>query len=239
MSKCPRAGGRTIGCVAALLLLTGAPPLAAQGTLFVEGENVGIGTPSPLVPLHVVETSGSPTLKNMLRLTNNGGVMFLLERTDGNDWQFSNFNASFQISIPGGPQAQFQVNSNGDVLAGNRMFATQFLTSSSRELKRDIRPVDVHDVLERLSSVPVAEWTFKGEGTRHVGPMAEDFQAAFGLGQSGTGLSLTDTNGVALAAIQALHAELQSLRKQVDDQSQLLEEQRQEIQALRAQNDLP
>lgn len=216
-----------------LFLMLGTAQARAQSdALFVDASsNVGIGTSTPVAPLHVVRTSGSPSLKNLFRLTNDGGIQFLLERTDGNDWQFSNFGASFQVSIPGG-QAQLQVIANGDVIAGGKMMATQFVTSSSRELKENVRELDHSDVLERLSSVPISEWTFKGDGTKHVGPMAEDFHAAFGLGQVGNGLSLTDTNGVALAAIQGLHTELQALKRTIEEQSQLLEEQRREIQDL-------
>jgi hypothetical protein len=90
--------------------------------------------------------------------------------------------------------------------------ATNVVFSSSRSLKDDIRPLNPQDVLARLGNLLISEWRFK-QGTsavRHVGPMAEDFHAAFGLGADGETLSVTDVSGVALAAIQAL---LQRVRK--------------------------
>ena len=219
----------------ALLITAGGHASAQEDSLFVDPTgNVGIGTTTPLVPLHILRTSETPSLKNMFRLTNNGGIQFLLERTDGNDWQFSNFNASFQISIPGGQEAQLQVIANGDVIAGRNMMADQFIPSSSRERKENVLAVDPDKVLQDLASVPISQWTFKGEDTWHIGPMAEDFQAVFGFGQLGTGLSLTDSNGVVLAAIQGLYAELQALERTVEGQRRLLDEQRQQIEKLQA-----
>lgn len=62
---------------------------------------------------------------------------------------------------------------------------------SSRDYKTDIRPVAAggpertlgsastdEDMLKRVASLPVSEWRYKpgfDDGTRHVGPMAEDF----------------------------------------------------------------
>jgi hypothetical protein len=43
---------------------------------------------------------------------------------------------------------------------------------------------------------------------RHVGPMAQDFHAAFGLGDSDKSIGMQDIEGVALAAIQGLHQQL-------------------------------
>ena len=42
---------------------------------------------------------------------------------------------------------------------------------------------------------------------RHVGPMARDFYAAFGVGADDEHITSIDEDGVALAAIKALHAE--------------------------------
>lgn len=90
---------------------------------------------------------------------------------------------------------------------------------SDRNLKAGIEAVDGRQVLGRLAEMPIATWYYKGgnPNTRHMGPMAQDFYAAFGLGQDDKHLSPMDTNGVALAAVQALYAENQALQQQVDD----------------------
>ena len=45
---------------------------------------------------------------------------------------------------------------------------------------------------------------------RHLVPVAEDFPAAFGLGEGATHIASLDSGGVALAAIQGLNARLES-----------------------------
>ncbi|MDX1632807.1 MAG: tail fiber domain-containing protein, partial [Thermoanaerobaculia bacterium] len=89
--------------------------------------------------------------------------------------------------------------------------------SSSRTEKEDLEPVDPQEVLKRLNRVPVAEWSFKDDenGTRHIGPTAEDFQEAFPLpGKSEKHLSAMDVQGVALAAIQGLSQRLEGVEEE-------------------------
>jgi hypothetical protein len=74
-------------------------------------------------------------------------------------------------------------------------------------LKRDIVPVEPESVLESVSRLPIATWSYKTDGpeVRHLGPMAQDFRAAFGLGDSDKSYYSVDAHGVALASIQALY----------------------------------
>ncbi len=80
---------------------------------------------------------------------------------------------------------------------------------SSRESKTDFRQVEPRQVLAKVLDLPMAYWRYKTEeeDVRHLGPMAEDFHAAFGLGPDDQGIPLLDAGGVALAAIQGLKAE--------------------------------
>jgi hypothetical protein len=126
-------------------------------------------------------------------------------------------NRTFKISREGGGGPVLTVDrrldGNGPTFkVDGSVQATNVVFSSSRSLKDDIRPLNPQDVLARLGNLLISEWRFKqGTGAvRHVGPMAEDFRAAFGLGADGETLSVTDVSGVALAAIQAL---LQRVRK--------------------------
>jgi len=68
-------------------------------------------------------------------------------------------------------------------------------------------------VLARLMRVPVSTWSYTGQDAsiRHMGPMAQDFYAAFGLGEDNKHISTVDADGVALAAIQGLAAQNQAL----------------------------
>ena len=85
---------------------------------------------------------------------------------------------------------------------------------SDRDLKESFASVDAHEVLAGVVDLPITTWTYKADpaGARHLGPMAQDFKAAFDLGASERGIHKIDADGVALAAIQALHADLQAVR---------------------------
>jgi hypothetical protein len=80
-------------------------------------------------------------------------------------------------------------------------------TISDRTLKENVTPVDGKDVLNRLMAMPMAEWNYKAQAPsiRHMGPMAQDFYEAFGLGEDDKHITTVDADGVALAAIQGLH----------------------------------
>jgi hypothetical protein len=77
--------------------------------------------------------------------------------------------------------------------------------SSDRSLKENFVEIDPKEVLERVSRLPITEWNFKGYSLRHIGPVAQDFQALFPLGGSETMIDSGDLQGISLAAIQGLH----------------------------------
>jgi Chaperone of endosialidase len=84
---------------------------------------------------------------------------------------------------------------------------------SDRTAKTDIVPIDDVSILERVAALPVSAWRYKSEsGVRHVGPMAQDFYAAFGVGEDDRHITPIDEDGVALAAIKALYDENRALR---------------------------
>jgi trimeric autotransporter adhesin len=78
--------------------------------------------------------------------------------------------------------------------------------TSSRLEKENFAAVDGEDVLRRLRSVPVTSWNGIAEGpqVRHIGPMAQDWNAAFALNDDPLTIHQGDLAGVSLAAVQAL-----------------------------------
>jgi hypothetical protein len=106
------------------------------------------------------------------------------------------------------------VAAGGVVVAGN-IFATGTITpNSDRNQKTDFAPVDPAEVLAKVAALPIQQWRFKAEdpAVKHVGPMAQDFRAAFGLGEKPTAIATVDADGVAFAAIQALNQELEQVK---------------------------
>src|SRR5208282_2224695 len=103
--------------------------------------------------------------------------------------------------------------------------------SSDRNVKQGFQPVDSRSVLEKVSQLPVQTWSYTNDpGTQHLGPMAQDFYAAFHVGADDRHIAVVDEGGVALAAIQGLNqklnekdAEIQDLKRSVAELKQLVQ----------------
>jgi hypothetical protein len=80
---------------------------------------------------------------------------------------------------------------------------------SDRGAKRRIVAIDGSAILAKVAHLPVTEWSYRSEAThvRHIGPMAQDFRAAFGLGEDDRHITTVDESGVTLAAVAALRDE--------------------------------
>ncbi len=83
--------------------------------------------------------------------------------------------------------------------------------------ERHATPVSKDDVLRRVAALPVSTWTYGWDhpSVVHLGPMAQDFGAAFGLGSHDDRIELVDAAGVLLAAVQALNARVEHLEAEL------------------------
>jgi hypothetical protein len=117
----------------------------------------------------------------------------------------STANYQFIARASGGFTLYTNVTGSGAQLSPN---SGTWGSLSDRTMKTNVAPLDDAAVLDKLTSLPVTEWSYTAEhGVRHVGPMAQDFYAAFGVGEDDRHITSIDEDGVALAAIKALHAE--------------------------------
>ena len=99
-------------------------------------------------------------------------------------------------------------NAGGTVGAQLGAGSGTWASLSDRNAKTNIAPLDDATVLAKVAQLPISRWSYKSErGVRHVGPMAQDFYAAFGVGEDDKHITSIDEDGVALAAIKALHAQ--------------------------------
>jgi len=89
---------------------------------------------------------------------------------------------------------------------------------SDRNLKRDVSPADERAVLEAVGRMPVSTWSYTTDGARvrHIGPMAQDFHSAFGVGVTDQAYDPVDAHGVELASIKALYAIVQEQSARID-----------------------
>jgi hypothetical protein len=107
---------------------------------------------------------------------------------------------------------------------------------SDRNAKQDFEAIDRQQILARVASLPISEWSYHREieagGVRHIGPMAQDFQAAFGIGPSDRHINPLDASGVSLAAIQALNENLTELERENRELEGTIERLERRLQAL-------
>ena len=106
---------------------------------------------------------------------------------------------------------------------------------SDHNSKENFRPTEGDALLARLNSIPISTWNYKSQdrSIRHIGPMAQDFFAAFQVGEDNKHISTIDADGVALAAVQALYRMVQKKDEQIQALGQQLEEMRKEIDQLK------
>lgn len=100
-------------------------------------------------------------------------------------------------------------------VVGNILATGTVTGSSDRNVKRDFASVDTCEVLEKVTSLPISSWSYIADDqVRHLGPMAQDFYAAFNVGMNDKTISMVDADGVALAAIQGLNQKLEQKLEQ-------------------------
>lgn len=222
--------------IAASATLAFSMGVSAQALYVTPSGDVGVGTNAPLSSLEVTrsdgtaqilvtETNATPGSRTLFRLQNNGNTKFGVLNTEaGVEWAFANPGTGFRLSRQGSGVVEMEIFNNGD------MKISGVLTEASDvNAKQDIEPVNGQNILEKLTNLEISEWSYKdAPGDRHVGPMAQDFYAAFGLGNTDKGIATLDSSGVALAAIKALMVENTLLKQRLS----LLESQQADMQAV-------
>jgi hypothetical protein len=209
-------------------------PGAPSNSLYVASDgDIGLGTTSPGAPLHVLrssgdsaalieETNGTNAVRTMLTLQNNGGARFRFEDTsnDDHDWLMVANTLGFAISEDLSGVQEFMLQRG----TGNLTIAGTLTQNSDQTRKTNITRVNGSDILGKVLSLPISTWAYKeSSDILHLGPMAQDFHAAFGLGEKPTTIATIDTSGVALASIQALYELIQQRDVEIRELRERLE----------------
>ena len=90
--------------------------------------------------------------------------------------------------------------------------AGQSFNASDRNVKENFAGIDSTSILNKLVALEITEWNFKktDASIKYVGPMAQDFHAAFGLGGSDDKvIPATNAQGIAFAAIKGLNSKVE------------------------------
>ncbi len=162
----------------------------------------------------------------------NHGVFMFADSTDADFWSAT--ANEFAVRASGG----YRLYTSGDLSTGAFLHAgaSSWTVPSDRSLKENFTELDGREVLHRLSLIPITKWNYKAQDAeiRHVGPMAQDFYAAFGLGESDLHISTVDVDGIALVSIQALYELSQEKDAQIAQLAEENAQQAAEIGDLRA-----
>lgn len=129
---------------------------------------------------------------------------------------------------------------------GNRMIDTSttaflslggaWVNSSDRGVKRNFEPVDNQAILQKVADLSISTWSYtaEDESIRHMGPIAQDFYEAFGLGYSESTIATIDIDGVTLSAIKGLHELVQAQQAQITAQQSTITTLQQQLADLEA-----
>jgi hypothetical protein len=104
--------------------------------------------------------------------------------------------------------------------------AGQSFNASDRTVKENFESVSNAEILEKLVAMPITKWNFKksDETVKYVGPMAQDFHAAFGLGGSNERvIHATNAQGITMAALQGLNTKVEDKSKALEAKLDALE----------------
>jgi len=219
----PRLFGLSAGFILSLSLCL---QVFAQDALFVDSDGeVGVGIDTPSAPFHIFRDDstqeflflqsdevGTVQDRAMMQLTNNGGIRFQFDNTTlGTTWRFQSATGNadnFEIAKAGTGAIELRLDGGG-----NLTIAGTLTELSDVNAKQNFSKLQGEQVLAKLEQLPLSKWRYKSDlEAWHVGPMAQDFHAAFGLGRDDTHISPRDMAGVNMAAIKALKAENEALK---------------------------
>ena len=216
-----------------------------KSDIIVKGR-IGVGTASPSTDsrIHAVASGGDNGVKGEspgwvgingaglygvagTTTSSSGYGVFGRSHTGGADASYAGYFEGYVKATQG-----LLVGTFGDF--GSRVVATEFIETSDRNAKRNFASVDTGSILQRLVSLPIQTWNFtnQSESVRHIGPMAQDFHAAFQVGQDDKHISTIDVGGVAFAAIQGLNQKLEDELKRRDAENAELKQRVTELEQL-------
>ena len=224
-------------------------PSAPTNSIFIDTDgDIGLGTASPQNTLHLRRADGntamliqeaSPVRDNtrvLLQLQNNGSAKINLidasPETPSN-WILATTEGNLVInekSNVGSPE--LTLTENGDLDIRGDVTANNVLLTSDKNLKENFSSLDYQNILNKVSGLDVLKWNYitENKNSQHIGPMAQDFKAAFGLGDSEEHRSSIDISGVSLAAIKGL-------RQLIHEQDQQINKLQQQVEQLKQKKD--
>ena len=212
---------------------TSAAVFASNGT----DPTLTIGSASEAAALNIENTGAGDSIRitqtstdgTAIALSQPNGSAFVMD-VEGSDALTNRFSIGYRAGRGTSTRVWeqefrpdgYEFRADDDVLytldnAGNLILAGTLEQGSSRAIKHHIQAVNPQDVLAKVMGLEMNRWVYRNDksNTEHLGPMAEDFHAAFGLGTDNKHIAITDVAGVALASTQALQNQLSAQEQKV------------------------
>jgi hypothetical protein len=142
-------------------------------------------------------------------------------RTSGGFRIFTSSNLSTGVTLQSGASVSNWGQTNAVISTSTGAYLSTggvWTNVSDVNRKRNFIAVDGEDLLSRIRGLSITTWGYKVEddSVRHLGPTAQDFKAAFGLGSDEKAIGAVDADGVALAGVKALDARSLDQAKRID-----------------------
>jgi hypothetical protein len=149
--------------------------------------------------------------------------VFLFADSIGTPFESEKAN-EFAVRANGGIRFVTGVDGEGNAISGATLPAGSgaWANLSDQAAKQNFEEVDSVSILSKLSNLPLSTWNYVAQDVsiRHIGPMAQDFNAYFGFGDDERYISTMDADGVAFASIQGLYRLVQQQQAQLDTQEE-------------------
>jgi len=129
-------------------------------------------------------------------------------------------NPTYPLEVASNGVPKMTMDTSGNLECSGTVYSRGVALTSDRNAKENFQPLNRQALLAKVVALPVTQWNYKTDeaGVQHIGPMAQDFRAAFGLdGADDKHISVVDEGGVALAAIQALNQKLDEKDAQIKE----------------------
>jgi hypothetical protein len=216
-----------------------------QGDLHVNGSTVlqGLVTPASTAATNLLNLGSGATadgFRNGISFFESSGAMAMSLGYDGlgdsahNALRIYNTSANSLFTFQANGSLGIGTNSPQQALhvIGNILASGTVTGSSDRNVKENFAGINPREVLDKVAALPISRWNYKNEtDVPHLGPMAQDFYAAFAVGLDDKHISMVDADGVALAAIQGLNQKVESKSDEAERRIQALEGKNAELKA--------
>ncbi len=150
------------------------------------------------------------------RANHNGSFVFSDSAPSADDSVYTEGENQWRVRARGGAWFFSNLEMNTGVVLNPGSNSWSSVCDSSN--KEDFREVDKRALLEKIANLRIRNYKLRSQndGTRHIGPVAQEFYNAFGFGETNTAINMADADGVLFAAIQALYQENQELRQELE-----------------------